>query len=169
MDSCTVLKNILEVYEKSSGQQVNFSNSAITFSHNVDRRCRKDVQQILGLVDGSSYDKYLGLPTMVGKNRRNTFNFLREKVWKRVNGWKESLYSAGGKEVLVKAVARAIPTYTMCIFQLPKQCCADLSCVIIGFWWGSSSGKRKIHWVSKEVPFKPKSAEGLGFIFLLFF
>ncbi|KAK3225712.1 hypothetical protein Dsin_005574 [Dipteronia sinensis] len=70
--------------------------------------------------NGRILDKYLGLPTLVGRNKLLTFNEIKERVWKKVCSWKGDLFSFGGKEVLIKAVAQAIPTYTMSIFQLPK-------------------------------------------------
>ena len=52
-----------------------------------------------------NHEKYLGLPLLVGKNKRNSFNSIKEKLAKKLSGWKEKLLSKAGKEVLNKAVA----------------------------------------------------------------
>jgi hypothetical protein len=71
--------------------------------------------------------------------------------------------SAGGKEVLIKSVAQAIPVYSMACFRLPRGLCEHINSLIRGFWWGSKEGKRKPHWVSWQVMTSPKYMGGLGF------
>ena len=59
------------------------------------------------------HEKYLGLPSLVGRCKCNTFNEIKEKLGKKLVDWKEKMLSKAGKEVLIKVVAKAIPTYTM--------------------------------------------------------
>ena len=55
---------------------------------------------------------------------------------KKLAGWKEKLLSKAGKEMLIKAVAQAILTYTMSVFKLFDSLCEDLTSMIRNFWWG---------------------------------
>ena len=50
------------------------------------------------------------LPLFVGKLQASIFAYLKDRVWKRIQGRKEKLPSRAGKEILIKAVAQAIPT-----------------------------------------------------------
>ena len=93
-------------------------------------------------------EKYLGLPSLVGRNKKNTFNSIKDKLRKKLAGWKGKLLSKAGKEVLIKVVAQAILTYTMSVFKLPKSLCEDLTSMIRNFWWGQRTDKRKIAWMS---------------------
>ena len=77
-----------------------------------------------------NHEKYLGLPLLVGKNKRNSFNSIKEKLAKKLSGWKEKLLSKAGKEVLNKAVAQAIPTYIMSCFKLLDTLCDELTSLI---------------------------------------
>ena len=77
----------------------------------------------------------------MGKNKRTTFNAIKEKLGKVLAGWKEKLLSKAGKEVLIKAVAQAIPTYTMSCFKFPDLLCDELMGMIRNFWWGQRKGK----------------------------
>ena len=82
------------------------------------------------------YEKYMGLPSLLGRNKKNTFNSIKDKLRKQLAGWKEKLLSKARKEVLIKAVAQAIPTYTMSVFKLSDSLCEDLTSMIRNFWWG---------------------------------
>ena len=44
------------------------------------------------------------------------------------------LLSRVGKEVLIKAVAQSIPTYSMGEFQLPIKLCEELNSMCARFW-----------------------------------
>jgi len=93
----------------------------------------------------AKFDSYLGLPTLIGKRKYDTFAFIKERVWKKIQGWKGKLLSRAGKEVLTKAVAQSIPTYTMGVFQLLGKLCDELDAMCSRFWWGQIGEERKIH------------------------
>ena len=76
-------------------------------------------------------EKYLGHLLMVGgKSKVDTYKDLQERITKRVMGWKEKTISKVGREMLIKTVAQAIPTYSMSIFKLPKKVCDDINSVL---------------------------------------
>lgn len=50
-----------------------------------------------------------------------------------------------GKEILLKAVALSIPTYSMSCFLLPTSFCLELEGLMSKFWWGQKREERKIH------------------------
>jgi hypothetical protein len=69
-------------------------------------------------------------------------------VWKRIQGWKEKLLSKAGKEILVKVIARAIPTYAMSCFDLTKSLCDDITSMIYRYWWSSQEKENKVLWLA---------------------
>jgi len=55
------------------------------------------------------------------------------------------MLSKAGKEILTKAIALSIPTYTMSVFQLPLKLCDELDAMCAKFWGGQVRNERKIH------------------------
>lgn len=80
-----------------------------------------------------------------------------------MQGWKSKLFSMGGKEVVIKSIVQAIPTYAMSCFRLPKRILSQFSSLCANFWWGDSNGKRKIHWRRWDRLCLPKEGGGLNF------
>jgi hypothetical protein len=71
--------------------------------------------------------------------------------------------SWAGKEILIKVVAQAIPTFAMGCFDLSKTLCDQIGVMIYRFLWNHQEGKHNIHWMNKEQMLKPKDEGGLGF------
>lgn len=67
---------------------------------------------------------------IAGKSKVNTFKGIQEKIAKRVTGWKEKFISKAGREILIKTIAQAIPTYKISIFKLPKQLCDGINSIL---------------------------------------
>ena len=73
------------------------------------------------------------------------------------------MLSQARKEVLIKAVAQAIPTYTMSVFKLPNTLYDELTSMVRTFWWGQSNGRNRMVWLSWDKMCAPKKDGGLGF------
>ena len=99
----------------------------------------------LGVSEVPEYEKYLGLPAVVGRNKTASLNFIKERVWNKLQGWKEKLLSQAGREVLLKAVVQAIPTFAMGCFKLPSRLLHDIEMMIRKFWWAQRDDQCKIH------------------------
>ncbi|XP_075663170.1 uncharacterized protein LOC142632688 [Castanea sativa] len=156
------IQGILDLYEKAFGQHINKEKTALFFSKVVSMTTKNDIKNFLGVPEIKEYEKYLGLPAVVGRNRSASLNFIKERVWGKIQGWKEKLLSQAGKEVL-KAVVQAIPNFAMSCFRLPVGLCRDIEVMICKFWWGQRGDRRKIHWKKWKTLCKPKVDGGIGF------
>ena len=136
LEECDSLQRIFQVYEAASGQQLNRTKTSLFFNSNTDTSVKEEIKNRFGAQVIKNHEKYLGLPSMVGRNKRNSFNSIKEKLAKKLSGWKEKLLSKVRKEILIKVVAQAIPTYTMSCFKLPDSLCDELTSLIRNFWWG---------------------------------
>jgi hypothetical protein len=163
VENAQKINDVMNIYCCASGQQINMDKSSIHFAKGIPNSTRETIKNLLNVQNESLSEKYLGMPSDVGMSVNGAFKYLKDRVWKRVQGWMEKCLSAGGKEVLIKAVAHAIPTYSMSCFKLPRGLCEHINGIIRGFWWGSKEGKRKPCWVAWEEMIKPKRLGGLGF------
>ena len=89
----------------ASRQKINANKSSVFFSQNKAPDIRNKVLDILGPMQDSRHDKYLGLPSIIGRSKNQVIAEIKEKVGKKLSGWKEKMLSMGGKEILIKAVA----------------------------------------------------------------
>ena len=103
------------------------------------------------------------MPSLVGRNKKTSFNYIKERIWRKTQGWKEKLLSQAGREILIMAVIQVIPTYTMSCFKLPMGLCAEIESLIRRFWWGQKGDRRKVHWVKWETLCQTKSEGDMGF------
>jgi hypothetical protein len=151
------------MYCRASGQQVNMDKSSIHFAKGCCQVIRGVIMDILEVHNEAQSEKYLGMPSDLGCSTNRAFKYLKDRIWKRFKGWMEMLLSVGGKDVLIKAVAQAIPTFSMSCFKLPRGLCDHINGLLRNFWWGSKEGKRKTCWVAWDEMTKPKYLGGLGF------
>ena len=79
--------------------------------------------------------RYLGLLLVIGRSKRQVFNYI-ERVISRMGGWKEKFLNQARKEVMLKSVILALPTYAMSYCKLPKALCKDICREMTRFWWG---------------------------------
>jgi hypothetical protein len=141
------LKSVLQQYESCSGQRVNIQKSSIFFGKGCTDAVKDEVKNVIGISCEALSEKYLGLPTQVGRSKDGAFRHLPERKWAKISGWKGQGLSKKGKEILVKSVLQSVATYPMGCFQLSKSMCEKLKSIDSRFWWGDADGKRKIHWV----------------------
>lgn len=86
-DEALAVKFILNKYEEMSGQAVNYQKSGIMFSANVRRDKQEEIKNILQVYNSLQNGHYLGLPSLVGRSKKATFNFVKDRVWRKVQEW----------------------------------------------------------------------------------
>ena len=116
---CTIIVDILNTYEAASGQKINYEKSEVSFSKGVCVTRREELTRILQMRQVEKHEKYLGIPSISGRSKRAIFDSLLDRIWKKLQGWKEKLLSRAGKEILLKSVIQAIPTYLMGVYKIP--------------------------------------------------
>jgi hypothetical protein len=141
----TAIANIIHTYQGASGQLVNFTKSEMIFSKGTYPDTKQCISNILPMQIKDHFSKYLGIPTFIGRLKNQIFNFIQEKIWKKLKGWKERNISFAGRATLIKVVPHVIPTYLMSSFLIPVGVCDQMERMICNFWWGSTTDQKNIH------------------------
>ena len=108
MSNLQAIQASLSLYECASGQKLNREKTSIFFSKATSEGTREEISNFLGVPEVKEYATYLGLPVVVGRNKKVSLRYIKEKIWNKLQGWKEKLLSQAGIEVLLKAVVQAI-------------------------------------------------------------
>ena len=76
----------MAVYEKVSGQQLNRTKTSLFFSSNTPEDVNEEVKNRFGAQVIRQHEKYLGLLSLVGRNKRNSFKEIKERLSKKLAG-----------------------------------------------------------------------------------
>jgi hypothetical protein len=82
-DEVNVIATIIQTYERASGQLVNYNKSEMVTSKGVNNTTKIEITQILPMAIKDHFTIYLGMPTIAGRSKRQIFNFLQERIWKK--------------------------------------------------------------------------------------
>ncbi|KAA3465725.1 reverse transcriptase [Gossypium australe] len=123
-------------------------------AENVTIERREQVGKVLRVHISGNPKRYLRLPTMVGRRKKNAFTSLKTRFVKWIESW-----------VCVNCPYKeAIPIYTMQCFLFPRSVCHKLESTIAIFSWRNVNTNKGIHWCQWSVAYKPKLQEGFGFM-----
>ena len=85
---------ILSSYERVSGQKLNRDKTSLFFNKCTPLEMQNQIMNALGVLALRQYEEYLGLPAMVGRNKKASFDNLKQRVWKKLQGWEGKLLSS---------------------------------------------------------------------------
>ena len=72
------------MYKKALSQQLNRAKTSLFFSNNTPTTIKEDIKGQFGAQVIKQHEKYLGLPSLVGRNRRSSFYDIKEKLGKKL-------------------------------------------------------------------------------------
>ncbi|XP_062089159.1 uncharacterized protein LOC133795722 [Humulus lupulus] len=163
MEEVIHVGELLHFYQLASGQQINLAKSSVFFSTNTRAETRQNICSELNIPEAGPLSMYLGLPNTLGRNKSVVLGFLKDKMRKRIAQWEGRFLSKAGKEILIKTVTQALPSYAMSVFLLPLGLCREMEMLMCKYWWHSSSSTgRGIHWRKWDSLTMHKVKGGMG-------
>lgn len=154
---------MLEAYAVRLGQRINFDKSSIIFDRCCSKTLRRCILERVGIQCQDEFGKYLGLVADFGASKKRVFESVRQKIGHRLHAWAEQFLSAAGKEILIKAVAMAMPSHAMSCFKISASLSKEIEGEISRFWWKNGVDRKLIHWVGWKQLALLKNEGGLGF------
>lgn len=127
----------------------------------VERARKARIFSITTIPFTSHMDKYLGFPILRGRQQASDFDFVIDRVGRKLASWKGKLLNKAGKVTLVKSVLNAIPVYPMQLLWFPQSVCDCIDSLARNFIW-SKGDRRGMHLVSWRKITMAKRFGGLG-------
>ncbi|XP_062014012.1 uncharacterized protein LOC133730441 [Rosa rugosa] len=90
------LKQCLLLYEHAAGQHINFQKSALSFGPKTDGQVMNEIKDIMNVPIVDFHVKYLGFPTTIGRNKKEVFRKINERLDFHLQGWQEKFLSKAG-------------------------------------------------------------------------
>lgn len=72
----TFFLQISKLMKNAFGQRVNLNKCELSWSRNVPSNKFNELSQLMGVKVVKSHDKYLGLPTWIGRSKTQIFKFI---------------------------------------------------------------------------------------------
>lgn len=136
-----------------------YTNKYYFLRSKVSEDTKRRMRSLLGIHNEGGNGKYLGLPEQFGRKKSEMFQYIINKVKAATQGWNKKFLSHGGKEVLLKAVALAMPIFSMNVFRLPRDICDEINSILAKFWWGSGDKKECIGIAGKECRYQREKGD----------
>ena len=84
IEDINTIQEILRKYEKASGQKINSEKTNLFFSKGVPESSKDLFKNLLGVLKIKEYEKYLGLPAVVGRRKKVSINYIKDRVWSKL-------------------------------------------------------------------------------------
>ncbi|XP_026435814.1 uncharacterized protein LOC113333603 [Papaver somniferum] len=154
-------KNMLVLYERASGQCVNYAKSKFYFGG--DRIYRAiSISNYLGMERTMFPDKYLGIQLKPGMVRHIHVRQVVENIMDKLDGWKGKLLSFQARLVLIKSVISSYVIHSMVVYKCPCTVIKQVERAIRNFHWSGDAEKLKYFTVLYDDLCLPKREGGLG-------
>ena len=73
ISDCQTIQAILQKYENTSGQNINRGKTNLFFSSNTSAQTQEDIKNLLAVPTIQRFEQYLGLPSLVGRDKKTVF------------------------------------------------------------------------------------------------
>jgi len=156
-----VVMDTLNEFCIASAMKVNVLKSKAMCSKRVHESVKQSIKEISFIHFVANLEHYLGFPLIQGRATKDTYDYILEKMHRRLSTWKGNLLNKAGRVCLAKSVTTTMPIYTMQMHYLPLNICDKIDRVTKSFIWGGTVSKRKWNRVKWSIVTSLKKFRGL--------
>lgn len=88
------IQTVLSQYELASRQQINGLKTTLFFGKSVSNDTKNVLKIFLGILKIKEYKKYLGLLVVVWRNKKESLNYIKERILGKLQGWKKAFIAS---------------------------------------------------------------------------
>jgi hypothetical protein len=153
--------DILNSYQKFTGQRINYGKSKFYVSNRTSAGRIQQIKDQLGCDRGSWPFIYLGAPIYKGRPKICYYNHTVDAVRRKLDGWKGKLLSKAGRLILIKHVLASMPIHCLSSQSIPVGVLSKIDRIMANFLWAGSD-QYHLHWISWNEITLPIEEGGLG-------
>nr|XP_027108979.1 uncharacterized protein LOC113728817 [Coffea arabica] len=125
--SLKVIMQVLEAYQRCSGQLINVLKTCYLVHPSLPPARRRVIERITKFTWQPFPIRYLGCPLYFGRCKSSYFGEACQSILGRIISWKSRMLSFGGKIVLIKHVLASMPVHLMSAAVIPSKTPSSLS------------------------------------------
>ncbi|XP_074337775.1 uncharacterized protein LOC141674972 [Apium graveolens] len=111
-------------------------------------RVKRRICEVLELDAVDTLGRYLGIPMILERKKKEVFGFLMEKVKQKLNVWTNTYMSKAGKCTLLKTSGQVVPNFWINLMTIPTEVCNVIQRQMNKFWWGNGGHNKGEKWMA---------------------
>ena len=114
------------------------------------------IKGIFNIPTTTQLGTYSGTPTFTHRRNVQSYQYLIDKIHRRIEGWQSKFLSIAGRATLIEFTTSAISIYAMQTAIIPQKIRKDIDRMNRNFLCGDTSYHKSCHTIGWDMITRPK-------------